>query len=366
MNRIQALLAGACLLACSSVFAQSVLTVCNLTDCPAAYSSISDAVNAASAGDIIQILPSPISYGDVTVDKAVTLQGGGHAIAALSGVRATVGVVSVSASEIVISGLFLQSVKLTSGLASVLENIVVQNNRFYGAGRFIECNITGGGTKNWVIEGNVFTPDAPPNSRPIFTTSNRDTTWDIRNNYIEQYWPYQRVVEGATPVLATAAHLFRNNVVYASGASAFALSGSMNVSIHSNIFWVANAAYTFMPTATPQLLHFQSNVLYSPAGSLADPDPTFGNVVDTDPEFELLESGLPEWSYSNDFGLSASSAVSSSGLGGQEPGIYGNAFNFSMSGHAEGLPRFTSVSKAYEILPAGETLQLDVEWDSGE
>ncbi len=366
MIRIRLQLLVVCLLSAYAMTAQTVHTVCNLSDCPASYASVADALSSAVAGDVIHILPSPIGYGDVTVDKAVTLLGSGHAVDGFTGLKPILGVVTVNSDDVVIASMELQSVKLGSGLASVIEGVEVRNNRFYGAGKFIECNIAGGGTKNWVIEGNVFTPDAPPNSRPIITVSNRDTTWDIRNNYIEQFWPYQRVIEGATPASATATHLFRNNVVYASGASAFVLSSALNFSVHSNIFWVADPAYTFLPAGSTQWLHFQSNVLYSPAGSLTDPDPTYGNTVDVDPAFEHLESGLPEWDYGNAFELASTSSVSNAGLGGQEPGLYGNAFMFSMSGHAAGLPRFTSVNKAYEILPAGEILQLEVEWNAGE
>lgn len=359
-----------CCLALMTVSAsgQSTLTVCNSPDCPAAYSTIASALAAASDGDVIHVLASPTNYGDVMLDKAVSIRGAGHALSEATGSFPLLGVVTVGASGAAIEGLYLNAVEVEASHGASIDDVTVRNNRFYGSGRFINTSpvSTNDGTNDWLIEGNVFTPDEAPNSRPIFLVTASDSSWTVRHNYIEQYWPYQRVVDGSLPTGGAHTLLFQHNLVYASSGPAFTLSSSLNASVESNVFWVENPAYTFIPSGSSSNLHFASNLLYSPAGTLSDPDPVYTNTVNVDPEFESLEGGVPAWDYANDFQLTATSPGLGAGLGGQDVGLYGNVFEFSMSGALANLPRFLSVSKAYEILPVGEPLELEVEWDAGE
>ena len=92
-----------CLL--GSACAQNVLTVCNLPECPAQHASLASALEAASPGDIVQLLLSPLNYGDATVAIPITIQGGGHVADPIgSSAYAKIGTISVTTSDFRIEG----------------------------------------------------------------------------------------------------------------------------------------------------------------------------------------------------------------------------------------------------------------------
>lgn len=61
-----------------SAQAQNVITVDNSVDANAQYDNLQDAIDAANSGDTIYVQPSETDYGNVTIDKSLTLIGYGH------------------------------------------------------------------------------------------------------------------------------------------------------------------------------------------------------------------------------------------------------------------------------------------------
>ena len=354
-----------CLL--GSACAQNVLTVCNLPECPAQHASLASALEAASPGDIVQLLPSPLNYGDATVAIPITIQGGGHVADPLSGAYAKIGTISVTTSDFRVEGVYLRAVALSPSAGEVIENVEVINNRFYGSGNFVSTGNAGtnDGTKNWSVQGNVMTPDEAPNSTPIFTVSERDTSWSIDHNYIDQYWPFQRVLNGGGPVGEEHALLFHHNLVHTGTSGAFSNSGGLNASCHSNLFWVVDTAYSFMPSSATST-SFVNNLMYSPMGPLTNPDESYENVMNEAPEFVSVSGGGPVWNVDSDYSLAPGSPGIGDGLNGSDVGLFGDLFSFNNSGVPPGLPTFTSISKAYEIVPVNAPLEVEVEWNAGQ
>ena len=160
---------------------------------PAQHPSLAAALEVASPGDIVQMLPSPLSYGDATLSIPITLQGGGHVADPLSGAYAKIGTVSVATSDVRIEGLYLRSV-MTPSAGEVIEHVEVISNRYYGSEDFVSTEM-----RTPIMEPSLVrtrqrhdTSEAP-NGTPIFTVSASDTSWSIDHNYIDQYWPFQRV-----------------------------------------------------------------------------------------------------------------------------------------------------------------------------
>ena len=365
MNRIVILSLLVTGLASKSAWSQSTWTVCNLSNCPAQFIQIQDAIDAASPGDIIHVMASPLSYGDFTIDKGLSVLGAGHGTDPISGAHSHAGTVTIGASNAIFSGFFIRAVELQMDLSETIDEVEISNNRFYGSGNFLKTDplSNSGGTKNWLVQGNVMTPDAPPNSIPIMTLTANDTSWTMSNNYIEQHWAFQRVFNGGSPVAPEFAHVFSNNLVYTGPSGAFTLAADANLICHSNLFWLVDSAYSFMPSNG--VTQFMSNLMHSPMGSVVDPDPSLSNLVDEATTFAGGASA-PTWDATFDYNLAPGSAGIGDGLAGSDVGIFGNFFAFSNRGIPSGMPVFTSISKAYEIVPLEAPLEVDVEWTTGE
>ena len=348
-------------------WSQSTLTVCNLPDCPSQYPTLAVAMQEANPGDIIQVMPSPLSYGDLTIDKAITIQGGGHDPDPLSGTFPILGSLQVGASNIRIEGLRLESVELIPNLGEVIANVEILNNRFYGSGRFVDVGLASSndGTHSWNVQGNVMTPDAAPNSTPIVVISDRDSSWTIQNNYIEQHWAFQRVIEGDSPDDGTHTLVFSHNLVYTGPSGAFTIAGGLDVACSSNLFWVADTAYSFEPTGENGI-DFINNLMYSPVSTLVNPDDVYDNLMNAQPLFADIEGGVPTWNVTSNFALAAGSPGIGDGMDGSDVGLYGNLFAFNNRGVPAGIPALSSLSKTYDIVPLGEPLEIQVEWTVGQ
>ena len=99
---------------------------------PDQYPSISEAVNHASAGDII-LIKDGVYQENVVVDKPLTIKGQGNATILGKGGVAPVAVMTLSADNIVVSGLTIQSIK-SSNATQTAYGVVVNGDR---------CTITG-------------------------------------------------------------------------------------------------------------------------------------------------------------------------------------------------------------------------------
>lgn len=75
MKRLAVILCVVASVVCANA---KILRVSNVNGSTAQYSTIKDALEAAEDGDVIMVDASPDSYGDVEINKTVTLQGPGY------------------------------------------------------------------------------------------------------------------------------------------------------------------------------------------------------------------------------------------------------------------------------------------------
>lgn len=75
MKRLAVILCVVASVVCANA---KILRVSNVNGSTAPYSTIKDALEAAEDGDVIMVDASPDSYGDVEINKTVTLQGPGY------------------------------------------------------------------------------------------------------------------------------------------------------------------------------------------------------------------------------------------------------------------------------------------------
>ena len=69
-----------CLFSSASLFSQTIYKVDSNPNAPSGdhvYADLQDCIDAASDGDIIQIIPNNDDYGSVTVDKELHFRGSG-------------------------------------------------------------------------------------------------------------------------------------------------------------------------------------------------------------------------------------------------------------------------------------------------
>ena len=336
-----------------SLWCQQVWTVCSFETEIAAFQDAQTAINAASAGDIVQLLPSPLPYGDLLLDKSIHLMGPGHAPEALDGLNAEVGQITVAANDVSIEG--LRILAIDQGNVPV-HNLLVRGNRFYGAGWFLKSNASST-TDNWTAENNVFSPSIPPNNRHLISVHSGDQDWTIRNNHIEIHWPYQRLLSGA----AGAVTLSHNLIVGTASQPLAIYNNTSNAVFHSNI--IVHDSAPFDIAAGCGGCSILNNVIHSLQGVFSDPDPNGSNTVGVAPEF-VNAPEFPVFDVESDYNPTSTSPALGSGLFNVDAGLGGNGMVFSSRGYALGQPRITGISKAYHIIQQGAPLEVELNWES--
>ncbi len=117
--------------------------------------ALQDAINASVAGDIIYVVPSINNYGDITIDRSLTLFGIGIRPQRDNSLYSTVRDVYITASNVTVSGLeivrWANGIRLGDISVTTLDGILIQNCR-------VRSYITDPSTQvsNLVIRNNVF------------------------------------------------------------------------------------------------------------------------------------------------------------------------------------------------------------------
>jgi hypothetical protein len=257
------ILAGAAILAASTIHA-AILTVDNNPNNNAQYSTVHSARNAASDHDTLLIQPSAATYGSVTINKPLTVIGGGHN--SESALATTFTSISIQSSHVNIEGIRMSTSSTGLAIGAGFSNIVVRN-----------CNFSLGGTSsfgnsisNLLLVGNVI------DGRVIIPSSASDILF--YNNH------FTYTLNGALLSIQSDGVVLINNIFYKSSTSTqlsnvYFSEGSEGQYVN-NIFF-ARASIALNPgDCVP--CNFQSNLTFSPAGALAElPNSALNNVAPT-------------------------------------------------------------------------------------
>lgn len=135
-------------------YAQQILVVNNRTASSTAtnFNKLQDAIDAATDGDIIHLIPSASSYGNVVVNKAISIYGIG-VNDQIHEVRSQLGNIELNVTNeevlqnVLISGLVFENLQITSAT----KNVQVKQNQF---NRLFQ---TAGSQEEVYIIQNVFT-----------------------------------------------------------------------------------------------------------------------------------------------------------------------------------------------------------------
>ena len=252
-------LAGSSLLAQTLLIANNNAGATTGTNVFTGSTALQDAIAAAAAGDIIYVVPSPTSYGNITIDKSLTIFGIG--IRPLRDINSLslVGSVTVNASNVRLSGLTeetIQAFNLAPG-PSDISNILIENCHLYS----------------------------------ITATANNISGLIVRNNIIENVSGiYFRVLNNAAGAIVT-------NNVFLGNAGAIEAT---QVSFLYNVFSAVNGDKDIFNDVDNCL--FDHNIFYGvrvdllnvgpgSTGNTWDNNLSFGNTVASYNVFEVSNNG---------------------------------------------------------------------------
>lgn len=360
LNIFRKTAAVAAVLAGTFIYAQSVIIVDNNTVQPGVQNNLQTAVNAAPAGSIIYIQPSPTSYGEVNISKKLTLVGARHSSNDLKTMVGSI-VLNDGAKDTTIKGLEISSsVRLGSGL-TLMENITIKECRINGLTLYYSGNEK---VKNWVIEGNVIA------SLGTYVVED----FILKNNLFTGGLSFYR----SSPSI-----LLTQNIFLGNDTINFSDSGQGNkLTISNSIFITNSRSYGNQGRSITGRVDIQNSLTYN-YGSTGvynfqqDNSDGYttqftGMKLNQDPKFVYVnpsQSPANQDAYSiannselnftsDNLKLQASSPAKGAGISGEDLGIYQN-YDFRNIGNPFGIPTI-KIDNFSSSVPAGSNLTVTV------
>ncbi len=320
--------------------AQTVHTVDNRSQSGAQFTEVQTAIDAATAGDIIQIHPSATNYGSVIINKTLNMVGLGHdPITHNQGLTASLSNITFTgtATNSEIRGLTINSI-VRSGTINNLDNIHIIQNKISAISVPLSNSLGDG----WIVEGNYITNT----STGISTTADG---WLIKNNFM---------LGGVASLNVT--NLVTNNIFFSTSNSATDIyfSNCTSTIISNNIF-VTNGNMTEFGISSSTNLDFRNNLTYSYVGNTIVDLPGANNLDNTNPMFTTVPTTTENDFYNNDYHLTGGSPGNNYGTDGTNIGIFGNNFLFDPQGRPDLMPYPISISINNNVVAPGQNLSVD-------
>ena len=318
--------------------AQNTITVDNSVGANAQYSDLQSAISAASSGDIIYVHASEINYGDINIDKPLTLIGFGHGDADKQTLIDEINLLD-DASNTTISGFYITNDLNASNSSTELTNIVIENNYFEsGSLYFPDANK---GVNQMIIRGNVLYGIASSTS----IWSNYKNT--IISNNIIQRWIYIKFHESVT---------IKNNI-FLDGYYPFNHGNATgDLEIQNCIFYESSSSTVNINAVG---VVYENCLSYNiGSGSYSTLTGT-NNLNNQNPNFVSADDVLFN-SQTDDYHLLGGSPAIGSGVSGVDMGIYdGSVFTFNNFGYTNGIPTVKITNITDRIAP-GANLSVTI------
>lgn len=316
----------------------TIITVDNNSVSAGQYSDLQLAANNASAGDTLHIIGSLTSYGNVQIEKPLTLIGAGHNPPNQFHLPTTLGTLYLSeslpnnASGSRFIGMEIAS--LSWWVNSIYDNITIERCRI------VTVSLYNGNCSNWLIQNNIITNMAINDNANIIlrnniiigaVTNSDEPTVLVTNNLFTK--------SVSTPFFASIEHAMIVNNIFFQGGSP---TGCINSTFNNNL--------TF---STPNnTIPYGSNI---GANNQVGVDPQFNNVTGTG------------FDYANDYRTPMTSPVVDAGTDGTDIGIYGGTSPMAIGGAAPYLtsapPRIPQIMELNLLTPTifqGDSLTVQV------
>lgn len=291
----------------------TVLTVSNNSNSPGQYTSLQTAINDSNDGDTILVAGSSTSYGDIDINRPLTIIGAGyHNPYGNKSILHYVDFIRINADN--------------SASGSFISGFEVYQLRFYGT--FSGGNINTQGIDDVTVERCNITSSIYFGSD--YSTYSNDT---IRNcilqlldfySYTHSVWDTIVVhnnifngnyIDGHTSIDLSDVFL-RNNLFINRTTSVF--DNVKNMVLENNIFYKAEPTGCSGCTFNNNLTYYNSNNTIPYGDNVGS-----GNIVDDDPVFVNYPATGGAFSWDHDFHLEATSPAIGTGTTGNDIGIYG-------------------------------------------
>ncbi len=325
-----------CCLFAFTATAQTIITIDNSPQSTTTHQTLQDALDAATAGDIIHVQPTATNYGNGTIDKAITIIGRSHSeVNRVS----TVNNLTVRSSGVVIKGVSLGSLTTST---SGPEPIPHTGLRLY------DCKA-----------GNVIL--GLGNSSPI-TIDDAEVQGCVFYTFIQRINAQNilvgnNIITGGFIVNAPETVVISNNI-FRGGSGDITLQNASNTEtaiIFNNMFTTNSSADKTIISYSGDF-NFSNCLTYNyGVGNLTFATANGGaflennSLLNTDPLFVDIDSGVstsfaganPIYNLvarMDDLTLQAGSLALTGGGGGSQIGLFNSGFNYDYIGNPRDVP----------------------------
>lgn len=314
-----------CILLTASSMAQTTHIVNNNTGTDADFTDLQAAIDAAANGDIIHVQQSSSSYGNITLNKGLTIVGRSHSDASY---KSEVGSISIGgdASNSTIKGLKINNISDDFATNNAISDLVISDCLLstINIGQVKDYN-------NVLLQGNIITSSINIRSRTsnVLFTNNIITSSSLTFDMVDTLLFTNNILgyyAGVTISNSTPDLLNISNCIFISDFFAqplISLSGSGTFQISNCITYCYNPAsptYNFSTGANINLSNVQENV--DPLFTFRDGSFSSGTIAN--PNGAQFVPGI------DDLTLQAGSSV-------VDDGLY-QGYNFKTFGTPTGLP----------------------------
>jgi hypothetical protein len=347
MKKITTITLG--LLLSLSTFA-NVRTVNNFVPNVAQFSNVQSAINASAVGDTLLIHGTPVTYGDITLNRRLCLIGAGSNLTnTVNNYKTTLGIITVDSTNsnpnLIVSGFSIHGIEFSNfsfGSIQYANNVVVSRCSFNAS--TVGSSITG---HNWVIK-NCFIP-----TLLILANFGRvSSNIIIANNIING-----SILNGSSTIFAPNVIATNNIILNSSGGVTF------NVLLTNNIF------FNTIPNSIGGNV-FNKNLTYTASSTLlVNLPPTgntgTGNINNTIPNFINVPNPTslfktPAMANYN-FAFPTAAAAYNAGTDGTNLGITGGPYPWNgnnLDGRAQ-IPLMQELNIINSVINQGQPLNVD-------
>ncbi|MFK7954051.1 MAG: hypothetical protein AB8B73_14480 [Ekhidna sp.] len=301
----------------------TVITVDNNGNAPSGVeASLTVAVTNATVGDTLLIIPSSTSYGNVILNKQLTVIGVGFNPDMEIPFTSKVGNVTVqpAASGSKVIGLEITGQFIFGGTAGSLSDVVLENCRINYINSTSISSLTNILIRQNIIQNQVNVPAI------TFSVANQANIMITNNIFSSISTPFNYY----GPSVTTGGAVFDHNLFLGSSSQS-AFFSLNNCLVKNNIFL---GRYPGAHSNSAINVVYQNNIstdyaFSAIAGSNISID---GNIDSTNPIFENLTIGTITYDYTMDPNMSVSSPGENAGTDGTSLGVSGGTSPFKLSG----------------------------------
>ena len=290
--------------------------------------ALTDAIAAATAGDIIHVVRSSINYGTIIVDKQLTIFGIGLNADTDGGDLSTVSTVNIVdpiASGTRISGLNISSQLGLGGTSGSLTNLLIENSRI----RWIQHLDAVTTLSSVIIRNNVIGSGFTTQEEKIDLLAGAIANITIANNVI-----YSVNFTGHGSITASNGTSIENNLfVGISNNSVYSFENTNGCSIKNNIF------HGLRPAASGSFTNntYENNLSFSTGAdgfSTANGNTSTNNITAQDPLFANVPLALSiDYSaFDPTLDTVTPSVAIGAGEGGTDMGVFGGGSPMNIEG----------------------------------